>query len=81
MFDKDLKLFVVIFKQNLKVNNVGMKDNDLYEQLREARTDGNKRLVETIMRDSVSILNHALTGGPINEVVIDTEQQDVEAAF
>ena len=66
---------------SVKVNNVGMKDNDLYEQLREARTDGNKRLVETIMRDSVSILNHALTGGPINEVVVDTEQQDVEAAF
>ena len=57
----------------IRVGQVKMSDNDLYEQLREARTDGNKKLVETIMRDSVQILSHALTGGPVEEAVVTTE--------
>ena len=57
----------------IRVGQVKMSDNDLYQQLTEARTDGNKQLVETIMRDSVSILSHALTGGPVEEAVVTTE--------
>jgi len=57
----------------IRVGQAKMSDNDLYEQLRDARTDGNKQLVETIMRDSVQILSHALTGGPVEEAVVTTE--------
>ena len=54
----------------IKVNNVGMKNNELYVKLSDARADGNKQLVESIMRDSVEILGHALTGGPVDEVAV-----------
>ena len=57
----------------IRVGQAKMSDNDLYEQLRDARSDGNKQLVETIMRDSVQILSHALTGGPVEEAVVTTE--------
>ena len=66
----------------IRVGQAKMSDNDLYEQLRDARTDGNKQLVETIMRDSVQILSHALTGGPVEEAVVTTESTvTVDAEF
>ena len=61
----------------IRVGQAKMSDNDLYEQLRDARTDGNKQLVETIMRDSVQILSHALTGGPVEEAVVTTDELSV----
>ena len=64
----------------VRVGQTKMSDNDLYEQLRDARTDGNKQLVETIMRDSVQILSHALTGGPVEEAVVTTEPTVTVAA-
>ena len=54
----------------IKVNNVGMKCADLYERLSDARSDGNKQLVESILRDAVEVLSHALTGGPVEEAVV-----------
>jgi len=57
----------------IRVGDTKMSDNDLYEQLRDARTDGNKQLVETIMRDSVQIMSHALTGGPVEDAVVSVE--------
>jgi hypothetical protein len=57
----------------IRIGQDKMSDNDLYEQLTAARTDGNKQLVEKIMRDSVEILSHALTGGPVEEAVVTTE--------
>ena len=64
----------------IRVGQTKMSDDDLYEQLRDARTDGNKQLVETIMRDSVQILSHALTGGPVEEAVVTTEPTVTVAA-
>lgn len=64
----------------IRVGQSKMSDNDLYQQLTEARTDGNKQLVETIMRDSVQILSHALTGGPVDEAVVTTEPTVTVAA-
>ena len=64
----------------IRVGQAKMSDNDLYQQLTEARTDGNKQLVETIMRDSVQILSHALTGGPVEEAVVTTEPTVTVAA-
>ena len=37
-----------------------MSDSDLYEQLKEARSDRDRERVERIMRDSVDILRGAL---------------------
>jgi hypothetical protein len=37
-----------------------MSDTEVYNQLREARSDRDKALVERIMRDSVEILQGAL---------------------
>ena len=54
----------------IRVGQTKLSDNDLYEQLRDARTDRDKTKVETIMRDSVEILNHAVTGGPVNDVSV-----------
>jgi len=66
----------------IRVGQAKMSDNDLYEQLKEARTDGNKQLVEQILRDSVSILSHALTGGPVEDAVVTTEPTvTVDAEF
>jgi len=64
----------------IRVGQVKMSDNDLYAQLKAARTDGNKQLVETVMRDSVSILSHAVTGGPVEEAVITTDELSVTVA-
>ena len=54
----------------VKVGGVSQKDQDLFNQLTDARSDGNKQRVEQIMRDTVNILNHAITGGPIEEAVV-----------
>jgi len=64
----------------IRVGQEKMTDNDLYEQLRDARTDGNKHLVEQIMRDSVQILSHAITGGAVEEAVVTTEPTVTVAA-
>ena len=54
----------------IRVGQTKMSDNDLYEQLRDARSDGDKSKVQSIMRDSVEILNHAVTGGVVNDVSV-----------
>ena len=64
----------------IRVGQEKMSDNDLYVQLTDARTDGNKQLVEKIMRDSVEILSHAVTGGPVEEAVVTTEPTVTVAA-
>lgn len=55
---------------SIKVNAVSMKNDELYTQLADARADGNKLRVETILRDTVEVLSHALTGGPVEEAVV-----------
>ena len=57
---------------SLWVNRVQLKDQDLYEQFRDARADGNKVKLTTIARDCVAILSHALTGGPVEEAEVTT---------
>jgi hypothetical protein len=65
----------------IKVDSVSMKDAHLFEQLTEARTDGNKKRVETIMRDAVQIINHAITGGPIEEAAVVVSDAPVDEAL
>ena len=66
---------------SIKVNNVGMKDNELYALLTEARSDGNKQLVEQICRNAVTTLSNALTGGPVEEAVVSLATNEVVADF
>ena len=54
----------------IRVGDVKMSDNDLYEQLAEARGDRDKAKTERIMRDAIEILSHALTGGRTEEVSV-----------
>jgi len=64
----------------VKVNGVSFKDAELFDSLTEARSDGNKKRVEQIMRDAVEVLNFAITGGPIQEAVV-TEDSAVDEAL
>ena len=58
-----------------------MKDNELYALLSDARSDGNKQLVEQICRNAVTTLSNALTGGPIEEVEVAVSKNTVVADF
>ena len=50
----------------IRVGQTKMSDNDLYEQLREARSDRDNTKVTTIMRDAVDILRHAVSTDSVN---------------
>jgi hypothetical protein len=63
----------------VRVGQVKMTDNDMYQQLADARADKDKEKTMTIMRDAVSILKHALTGGDTEEVNITVAPQTEDA--
>lgn len=46
----------------VKVGGAKMSDNDMYQQLCDARADKDATKIMSIMRDSVEILSHALSG-------------------
>ena len=54
----------------IRVGSVAMKDNELYSLLADARSDGNKKLVEQLCRNAVTAISDALTGGPVENVVV-----------
>jgi hypothetical protein len=54
----------------VRVGQLSMKDNDLYNLLSDARSDGNKQLVEQLCRNAVTAISNALTGGPVEDVVV-----------
>jgi hypothetical protein len=64
----------------VRVGSTSMKDNDLYTLLAEARSDGNKQLVTTLCRNAVNTISDSLTGGPVEDVVIQ-ENTTVLADF
>ena len=45
----------------IRVGNAKVSDNELYELLSDARSDGNKQLVETLMRNAVQQLRAPFT--------------------
>ena len=64
------------------VRQAGNKVNDmmLKEQLQEARADRDNKKVETIIRDTVEILNHSLKGDaplPVSVTVADDKVNEV----
>jgi len=60
----------------IRSGDLKMSDTDLYEQLKEARADRDKEKVETILRDSVSILSHAVS--PSEEQTFTVEEIKVD---
>ena len=64
----------------VRVGQLSMKDNDLYTLLSDARSDGNKQLVEKLCRNAVTTISNAVTGGPVEEVVVE-EKTAVLADF
>lgn len=63
----------------IRVGQAKMSSTDLYEQLRDARTDGDKTKVMQLMRDSVDIIGHALRGEPVNVLdVTDKPATDIK---
>lgn len=60
----------------IRSGDLKMSDTDLYEQLKEARADRDNKKVETILRDSVSILSHAVS--PSEEQALTVEEIKVE---
>ncbi len=64
----------------VRVGQLSMKDNDLYTLLSDARSDGNKQAVEQLCRNAVTTISNAVTGGPVEEVVVE-EKTAVLADF
>ena len=60
----------------IRSGDLKMSDTDLYEQLKEARADQDKKKVETILRNSVSILNHTVS--PSEEQALTVEEIKVD---
>ena len=60
----------------IRSGDLKMSDTDLYEQLKEARADRDKEKVENILRDSVSILSHAVS--PSEDQVLTVEEIKVD---
>ena len=60
----------------IRSGDLKMSDTDLYEQLKEARADRDNKKVETILRDSVSILSHAVS--PSDEQNVEVQEIKVE---
>lgn len=60
----------------IRSGNLKMSDSDLYEQLKEARSDRDNKKVETILRDCVSILSHAIS--PSDQEVITVDEVKIQ---
>jgi len=64
----------------VKINRESMRNDEIYNALVDARADGNKQLVETIMRDAVDVLSAALKVTPAI-VSLDEVTEKVPADF
>jgi len=62
----------------VRQGGVKVSDQMMYDQLKELRADGAKDKVLATMRDAVEILNQAVTGGPVDEAIVNVEQPATE---
>ena len=58
----------------IKVDDVKMTDQLTYDTLADARSDRNLNKTIELMRDYVGLIKGALTGGPIEEVVVSSNE-------
>ena len=64
----------------VKINNQSLRNDEIYNALLDARADGNKQRIVTIMRDAVEVLNAALKVTP-SVVTLDEVTDKVSADF
>ena len=64
----------------VKINNQSLRNDEIYNALLDARADGNKHRIVTIMRDAVEVLNAALKVTPA-VVTLDEVTEKVSADF
>ena len=64
----------------VKINGAMMRNDEIYKALTDARADGNKQRVETIMRDAAEVLSAALKVTPA-VVSLDEVTEKVAADF
>lgn len=64
----------------VKINGSMMRNDEIYKALTDARADGNKQRVETIMRDAAEVLSAALKVTPA-VVSLDEVTEKVAADF
>ena len=55
----------------IRINGIKVSDQDLYDQLRDARSDRDNNKVISVMKDSISILKHAVSQSSIKEAKVD----------
>ena len=68
----------------IRSGDLKMSDTDLYEQLKEARADRDNKKVETILRDCVSIISHAISPSTEEVITVDevnTQDNNTEELF
>ena len=68
----------------VKISGTSMRNDELYTSLTDARSDGNKKRVEEIMRDAVQVLHSALNVDAVDVAVdepLTSGQQEVLADF
>ena len=65
----------------VRLGTTKVSDQMLYDQLADARSDRDSARVAKIMRDSIQILNHAVSGGPVDAVKVVDETSEVTEAF
>ena len=61
----------------IRVGQTKLRSDELYNQLADARSDGDKARVEQIMRDTAEILGAAVKGQPVD--VLDVTEQPAPA--
>ena len=60
----------------LRLDGNKVSDQMLYDQLREIRADRDNKKLMDVMRDSVQILNHAISPQPADVTIIESEETD-----
>tara|TARA_R100000664_G_C2719309_1_gene113348 strand:- start:82 stop:732 length:651 start_codon:yes stop_codon:yes gene_type:complete len=53
----------------IKVNNQKLSDSHMYNQLKDARSEGNSAKVMNICNDAAELLNHAINGSSTEEAI------------
>ena len=57
----------------IRVGQTKMSDNELFAEFAELRAAKNPDKTAIVMKDYISILSHAVNGGPVEDVVVTTE--------
>lgn len=60
----------------IRSGDVKMTDQLTYDTLADARSDRNLNKTIELMRDYVGLIKGALTGGPIEEVIVSSKEED-----